>query len=258
MQILKYVFLTIATAAVVFGPGPAAAGAVEAGQEQAEAQEARTEAARTQEAREAQERPREERTQAAETRQRQTRASAEASPRFALTLTGEVVSRAEDAIQVRTTTGVETVRITPRTEVRAEPESGEWVAVDFNRSDGEPAIAEVIRPVTRYDLESAGVTFQGGDEEPTERTRIRTDAGPGAWSGLTMTGIVVSMEGDDLVLDTVTGTETVQVIDRTEVLIEPREGDMVAVDITRDPEGVVLAHRVRPVGSTAEEEPDRR
>lgn len=248
MKTMKHLTVTAAVAALLFGFSPVAAGTGDTGEEQTEARQE----ARAQE--EQEERPRQERTEAAEARQRHTRPGAEASPRFALTLTGEVVSLADDAIQVRTTTGVETLRITPRTTLRAEPEKGEWIAVDFNRTDGELAIAEQVRPVTRFDLESAGIAFETvDDDEATERTRVRTDAGPGAWSGLTMTGTVVSMEDDALVLDTVTGAETVKIIDRTELVTEPREGDLVAVDITRDPEGVVLAHRVRPARTTAED-----
>lgn len=262
METLNHRILTIATAAlVVLGYSiPAAAGTGETAPVQEETHAEATEATETQEQTEAEtqeQRPEEveTETQQAETIQRQTRPSGEAAPNYAMTLTGEVESRSDDAIMIRTTTGIESIRITPRTAVRAEPEVGEWVAVDFNRSGEAPAIAEEIRPVTRYDIESTGLRFEAIEDPTTRRTRVRTDSGPGAWSGLTMTGEVVSTEEDALVLDTVTGRQTVRVVTRTEMVTEPQEGDLVAVDITRDTEGVVLAHRVRPARPTPGEAP---
>lgn len=255
MKTMKQLTLTAAvTALVLFGFSPVAAGTGDVGEEQAEAQQEARESGRAQE----EQTPQEVETEAqnAETIQKQTRPSAEGAPNYALTLTGEVESRADDAIQIRTTTGVESIRITPRTTVRAEPEVGEWVAVDFNRSGDALAIAEQIRPVTRYDIESTGVRFQAVEEGTTRRARVRTDSGPGAWSGLTMTGEVVSVEDDALELDTVTGEETVKIIPRTEMMTEPQEGELVAVDVTRDTEGTVLAHRVRPARPTPGDDPD--
>lgn len=262
MQTSKYQILTLTTVALlVLGyAGPAAAGTGETAPAQethAEATEA-TEAQAQAEAEAQEQRPEEveTETQQAETIQRQTRPSGEAGPNYAMTLTGEVESRSDEAIMIRTTTGIESIRITPRTTVRAEPEVGEWVAVDFNRSGDALAIAEQIRPVTRYDIESTGVRFQAVEEGDMTRTRVRTDSGPGAWSGLTMTGEVVSSDEGALVLDTVTGRQSVKIIPRTEVLTEPQQGDLVAVDITRDTEGTVLAHRVRPARPTPGDEAD--
>lgn len=84
--------------------------------------------------------------------QRRTRASAESwGPGRGLTLVGEVVSENDEALQVRTTTGIENVVLTQDTRMRGEIDKGDRVAVDYvNDSSTGAIIAEQVRLATEY------------------------------------------------------------------------------------------------------------
>lgn len=83
--------------------------------------------------------------------QRRTRASAESwGSGRGLTLVGEVVSWDDEALQVRTTTGIENVVLTQGTQMRAELEKGDRVAVDYvNNNNTGAIIATQVREVSK-------------------------------------------------------------------------------------------------------------
>lgn len=84
--------------------------------------------------------------------QRRTRASAESwGPGRGLTLVGEVVSENDEALQVRTTTGIENVVLTQDTRMQGDIDRGDRVAVDYvNDSSTGAIIAEQVRLTTEY------------------------------------------------------------------------------------------------------------
>jgi hypothetical protein len=72
-----------------------------------------------------------------------------------LTLTGELVSFDQEAIRVRTVTGVESLVLTDRTTKPADLAAGDKVAVDFTRSAQGAMIVSQVRKVSDAEMESA-------------------------------------------------------------------------------------------------------
>ncbi len=69
-------------------------------------------------------------------------------------------------------------------------------------------------------------------------------------SGLTITGTVESVTDSALVLQTVAGTHTIQLDNRTTKPATINVGDRLTVDYTRTSTGVMIATAVRPEGAT--------
>ena len=74
-------------------------------------------------------------------------AAPSASPESGLTLTGEVIAMDQQALRVRTATGVENVILTDRTDKAADVAVGDQVRVDFTRSSQGVMIATQVREI---------------------------------------------------------------------------------------------------------------
>jgi hypothetical protein len=87
-------------------------------------------------------------------------------------------------------------------------------------------------------------------QEELDESRTNPDArsiAPG--SGLTITGTVVEWDEKQLVIQTATGTEHIQLTPRTEKPVEFEVGENVSVDYTRTAQGIMIAQKIRPEGA---------
>jgi hypothetical protein len=80
-----------------------------------------------------------------------------------LTLTGEVIAMDQQALRVRTATGVENVVLTNRTDKAADVEIGDQVRVDFTRSSQGVMIATQIRKLTGAETGAANQPMSGSE-----------------------------------------------------------------------------------------------
>lgn len=102
-------------------------------------------------------------------------------------------------------------------------------------------------------LLSAPLAAQDEEVQPYEaRTNPDADSIVGD-SGLTITGNVVEWNDEQLVLDTTTGVEHIQIVPRTQWGMELTEGEEVSVDYTRTSQGVMIASKIRTSGDLVEE-----
>lgn len=91
-------------------------------------------------------------------------------------------------------------------------------------------------------------------QEEIDESRTNPDArsmAPG--SGLTITGTVVEWDDKQLVIQTATGVEHIQLTPRTEKPVEFEAGETVSVDYTRTAQGVMIAQKIRPEGAVTGE-----
>ena len=90
-------------------------------------------------------------------------------------------------------------------------------------------------------------TTTAGETLQEERTNPSADSiAPD--SGLTLSGTVVSWNDQQLVLQTVTGVEHVQLQQNTVRPSTFTVGESVTVDYTRTSQGVMIAQQIRPMG----------
>lgn len=91
-------------------------------------------------------------------------------------------------------------------------------------------------------------------QEELDETRTNPDArsiAPG--SGLTITGTVVEWDEKQLVIQTTTGTQHIQLTPNTEKPVELDAGESVSVDYTRTSQGIMIAQKIRPEGAVTGE-----
>ena len=91
-------------------------------------------------------------------------------------------------------------------------------------------------------------------QEELDESRTNPDArsiAPG--SGLTITGTVVEWDEKQLVIQTATGAEHIQLTPRTEKPVEFKTGENVSVDYTRTAQGIMIAQKIRPEGAVTGE-----
>jgi hypothetical protein len=86
-----------------------------------------------------------------------------------------------------------------------------------------------------------------------EESRTNPDArsiAPG--SGLTITGTVVEANDKQLVIQTATGTEHIQIMPNTQKPVDLQPGVGVSVDYTRTTQGILIAQTIRTAGEAGE------
>lgn len=86
-----------------------------------------------------------------------------------------------------------------------------------------------------------------------EDSRTNPDArsfAPG--SGLTIAGTVVEANDEQLVIQTATGTEHIQIVPNTQRPVDLQPGVGVSVDYTRTSQGVMIAQTIRTAGEVGE------
>jgi hypothetical protein len=86
-----------------------------------------------------------------------------------------------------------------------------------------------------------------------EDSRTNPDArsfAPG--SGLTIAGTVVEANDEQLVIQTTTGTEHIQIVPNTQRPVDLQPGVGVSVDYTRTSQGVMIAQTIRTAGEVGE------
>jgi hypothetical protein len=91
-------------------------------------------------------------------------------------------------------------------------------------------------------------------QEELDDSRTNPDArsiAPG--SGLTITGTVVEWDEKQLVIQTTTGTQHIQLTPNTEKPVELDAGESVSVDYTRTSQGIMIAQKIRPEGAVTGE-----
>lgn len=91
-------------------------------------------------------------------------------------------------------------------------------------------------------------------QEELDESRTNPDArsmAPG--SGLTITGTVVEWDEKQLVIQTATGVEHIQLTPQTEKPVEFEVGENVSVDYTRTAQGIMIAQKIRTGGAVTGE-----
>lgn len=215
--------------------------------------------------------------QAANEEQRTTRAHAESwGVGHGHTLTGEIVSVEDDALKVRTTTGIENVVLLPDTERLAELDKGDRVAVDYIRSTQGAIIAQQVRSETTRDREMQkrmdAMYEKHGKMQGEMHGRMHGEHGNtgerhgqmkgemkdkgmmdrGDW----VVGVVTTFDDDSLVVRTDDGTETFIVTPYTRRVVAYKVGDPVAIRYKIGDDRQKTAEYVRE-GETANEEQRR-
>lgn len=91
----------------------------------------------------------------------------------------------------------------------------------------------------------APLAVQAQNEEPYEsRTQPNADA-KGPVDGLTITGTVEEIRDGQVVINTTTGIQHIQVLPDTGVPVNLTEGDDVSIDYNRNTQGVMIATEIR-------------
>jgi hypothetical protein len=86
-----------------------------------------------------------------------------------------------------------------------------------------------------------------------EESRTNPDARSiASGSGLTITGTVVEANDKQLVINTATGTEHIQILPNTQKPVDLQPGVGVSVDYTRTSQGVMIAQTIRTAGVAGE------
>lgn len=100
-------------------------------------------------------------------------------------------------------------------------------------------------------LAIGGLVGCASSSSEVERTRPTAES-ISPISGMTLSGEVVSVTDDALVVRTATGTETIQLQDDTRMHGIVAAGDQVMVDFNRNATGVAIATEIRMVPTASE------
>lgn len=183
--------------------------------------------------------------QSANEEQRRTRPHAEAiGPRSGLSLVGTVESWNDEALQVRTTTGIENIVLTPDTRIRVDLDKGDRVAVDYWRSTNGVMTADQVRPAS----EVKGVDSDREVMSATENVKVYQTPMPNP-----VFGQVLFHDRGALLLQTPDRHALMVLTPATRMGLELAPGSRVTVEYEKVGDGTWVATSVRsaPMDSAA-------